>query len=209
MLALCRRERPGGPAADERDARPRRGLADAVTLLEQLTREHPENPEYQYELAATLGTLNLRQVDTRPEDRHVAEEQFQRAMRILERLVRQQPYVARYVAAQASVHYKVGALHRRASEWDLAEAHFTAAVDNMDRLAAQSPTQPSCLLWLATYRNALADVQARRVREREARDILEHNLETLAGLQGTAPRLLGLEDVTAQTKALLGTLRRR
>ena len=208
LLALCLRERPGASLAAERGVRPRRGPADAITILDQLAREHPEAPEYQYELAATLGTVNLRLAEASPESRRAAEEQFQRALKILERLVRQQPYVARYVAAQASVHYKVGALHRRADEWDLAEPHFKAAVDDMDRLAAQSPAQPSCFLWLVTYGNALADVQARRGQEREDRDLLERNLGVLAKLHGSAPGLMGLEDVTTQTQAQLDGLRR-
>jgi len=209
LLALCLREQPRAPPGTGPRERPEQVHGTAADILAQLVRDRPGVAEYQYALAETLAAVNLHEVGPNTEQQRRAEAQLAEALNRLDALVRRQPYVARYLTAQAQAHYKLAVLHRRAGRWDLAEQHCRTAMDEVGVLVNQSPDQPLCALWAAAYTGALAELVVRQGREAEGRQLLEENLAKLLALQAAFPSLPSVATLIEQSRNRLAALTRR
>ena len=188
LLALCQRERPRRSRQEEPASTPV-GQEAAIRILSQLTADHPSAAEYRFELAQTYAQGNLRQWNDGEEARQ-AEERLRQSLVLLDWLVRRHPYVSRYAMARAMVCHKLSAICRQAERWDEAENQCRQAVDELLLLSEQNPEVGTYAVWLAAYRNGLADLLVRRGRIAEARSLLDANLGCLRAVPddiGTGP----------------------
>ncbi len=126
---------------------------EAVSLLEKVTRKHPEWPDQAISLATFLGDLNrLQQMAGKLDSALVS---VQKAVKILETIDRQYPGVLDYQGGLASTYNMMSDLHRHRQEPDEAIAFAQKAQTLLERLMSLHPEDVASRIELAKSQNNL------------------------------------------------------
>jgi len=181
LLALCYRERDGG-----------RGMLNQQTLelLEGLCQQHPEVPEYQFELAETLCRVGVHHLSGSQAKESVR--QLERSLKWLDTLVNDHPNIPEYRKTKAHAHHRLGTLWRHSDfEIDSAEptdaikqafSNLRLAVEAQAEIHKQFPESPAELLWLARMRESLARCLLQDDQPEQALELVEESIANLGQL---------------------------
>ncbi len=182
LLALCYREaRPGrGPRSPLR-AKGKDGADRAIAILESLVKEYPEVAEYRFNLSETYAMTEGRGSPGRGEGPAAVEERLRKAMTLSQGLVAEHPGVPEYRASQAHISQKLGQTLRRMRRFGDAQQADSQAVAIQADLAEEFPEIVTYQVWLAAFRNSLADDLLRGNRD-EARALAEKNIARMTTL---------------------------
>ncbi len=111
----------------------------ASDVLEQLSAEHPEEPEYRYQRAILHGELGeLLRVDNTAN----AKEQYLRALDLLRPLLSRHPGTADYEQGLARTYRNLGNLHRSIGSYDQADTDFDQAIKLLQPRAEANAAPP-------------------------------------------------------------------
>jgi hypothetical protein len=192
LLALCYREgrRGRGPGAASQPVRPENlgetGVDRAIVILESLVKQHPEAPQYRFDLSETYAMIEGLGPPGRADGAPAVEQRLAKAMELSRQLVIEHPGVPEYRSAQALINHKLAQVFRMARRPDQAEQADRRAVEVQAALAGEFPEVATYRVWLAAFRNALADTLLLRPAGKqgldEARALAESNIADTARL---------------------------
>jgi serine/threonine protein kinase/tetratricopeptide (TPR) repeat protein len=134
-LSQCYRNAMRIQSIEGRSEQAEKSLDKAVDILNQLTRDYLDNPQFQYHLADVL-CLAIPQSDVpSPEER----ERIVEAALMCRRLTSIYPNVPEYQTLMAGAWMKLADLQYDANELDAAEQNYTQATTILNSLVQQSP----------------------------------------------------------------------
>ncbi len=203
LLALCYRE---GRRVDREG--PRQRMDRAIEILESLARDYPRVPQYRFDLSETYAMVDLRRPSLGRERLGELTGRLRKALEISQQLAKQYPNVPEYRAAQAHVCHKLGALYRQGGRPGDGEAYDRQAVTVQESLAGEFPDVAIYQVWLAAFRNSLADVLLRDS-PAETRSIAEANIARTTALLEAHPELWYLHALLMDTNRTLADALRR
>lgn len=182
LLALCYREaRPGrGPRSPLR-AKAQEGAARAISILESLVEEHPEVAEYRFNLSETYAMTEGRGSPGGGEGPASVEQRLRKAIDLSQGLIAEHPSVPEYRASLAHISQKLGQSLRRMRRFSEAQQADSQAVAIQTALADEFPEIITYQVWLAAFRNSLAEDLLRGNRA-EARALAEKNIALMTAL---------------------------
>jgi tetratricopeptide (TPR) repeat protein len=205
LHALCYRALPPGP--EDRTAAGK-ALERATEILSGLVRDYPQNPDYRFDLCEAWAMADRDPRMTRDVSPGV-EERLKKAMSISEELVAEYPGVPEYLASQAHIHHKLGELSRRMRRLDDAEQSDRKAVAVQALLVANFPDLSAQKVWLAAFRNSLADTLLIRDKLVEARALSEETIAATGRLLAANPDMDYLHALLMDSCRTLSTALRR
>ncbi len=143
-----RREDEDPPPRNEPPPRPedRRALDYAIGLLEDLTRDHPQEPRYQFLLAVCYR-------DAHPPG---SSREHDRAIEILSQLVKNSPLMGEYRYELAETLLKFDERRFPPNEKFTSESRLREALKHAEQLVLQSPHQPNSVMLLVQVQHRLA-----------------------------------------------------
>ncbi len=130
----------------------------AQAIRERLADDHPEEPQYQRDLAVTYANLAL--LDGVQGETGPADKAYRAAMAIQAKLVEQNPYISQYQNDLARTNFNLGALHAEAGEAGQAEAPYKEAIRLWDAVIVRHPAVTEFHVNVAESWAALAKVYA-------------------------------------------------
>ncbi|NUQ65829.1 MAG: tetratricopeptide repeat protein, partial [Pirellulales bacterium] len=163
-------------------------LAKAAAVLEQLTRDFPDIPEYRHDLCETYATDAPRGRRSRPEDEPDAEQRLRKAMDLSNRLVAEHPNVADYQTSQVHLNHKLARVLRDTDRPSETEECLRRALALQKSLVARFPDVSSYQTWLAVIQESLAKLLRDRRQLAEARTLLESSVALLEQQVSREPR---------------------
>jgi serine/threonine protein kinase len=179
LLALCYREEARHLLRRDPDEA-EKALQKAIRLLEELAQIHPKVPDYRYDLARTYG-LRPPPGGRRGAVRSLPDEdRLQKALAIAENLVDKRPRIPDYQALHAQLLYQRGMMIARSRPGQEAVESIEEAVDAQTSLVRSFPDAAHYVVWLAIYRQRLANIYRHQRRNREAMALLEDTVEKLS-----------------------------
>ena len=208
LLALCHRERSPQLTPHGRDAA-LEALNQATEILTKLVEDFPHVPDYRYDLCETYAMLDVRGHLRSPDSSAVAERNFRKALAISEKLVAENPYIPHYLASQAHIYHKLGAILERTRRPQEAEQCYRKCSSVQSSLVSQFPDVPSYKLWLAQFRRTLAGSLLRRDELAEARALLEETTTMLSDLVAGDPSLWYVHGLLTESYSALAVVLRR
>jgi len=195
LLALCYLE--GAAVGEARGPQAKAGAERAIEILEGLVRAFPGVPDYAYDLSEAYARIHIPRPPIPSSIQRTIEDHFGKGLALLDKLVTQHPDIPDFLAAEARLHDKLGAVHRQMERWEEAERSFRQAIAMQAELLRRFPETPGYRLWMATFRIALGDVLIRRNQPTEARGELEESLSTLRRLVEQTPEMRPPHEVLA------------
>ena len=123
--------------ADDAEQNASRSALRAIEILEGLTENYPDDPQYRYELA-DMFCLSVRfqpDLGSEEEARRVEE-----AAEICAELTRRYPQVSSYQALAATTDRRMASIERRNGNLDETVRHHRIAVDTYEELTQRFPT---------------------------------------------------------------------
>jgi serine/threonine protein kinase len=220
LLALCYREnrRGRGPGAASQPAGPENrgenGVDRAIEILESLVKQHPEAPQYRFDLSETYAMIEGLGPAGRAVGPPAVEQRLRKAMELSRQLTIEYPGVPEYRSAQAHVNHKLAQVLRMTRRLDQAEQADRQAVEIQAALAAEFPEVVTYRVWLAAFRNALADTLLLRPAPGrqgidEAKTLAENNIADMTGLLAERPEMWYLHTLLADANLTLASALRR
>jgi len=226
LLALCYREgrRGRGPGATSQPAWQgnlgEKGVDRAIEILESLVKQHPEVPEYLFDLSETYAIIEglgppggPDGAPGRAEDLQAVEKRLTKALDLSRRLTIGYPAVPEYRSAQALINHKLAQVLRMARRPDQAEQADRQAIEIQAALAGEFPEVATYRIWLAAFRNTLADTLLRRAVGKqaldEARALAEGNIADATRLLADQPGMWYLHALLADANLTLASALRR
>ena len=182
LLALCYLE--GAVVKDSRPGQGKPGAERAIEILERLVQQHPNDPDFAYDLSEAYARIQIPRPPVAEERQRTIESRFGKALGLLETLVARHPDIPDFPAAQARIHDKLGAYHRQLDRWGEAEKDFRTAISIQAPLLRRFPDTLPYTLWMSTYRIALADALIHLEQQGEAIVELKETISVLAGAVG-------------------------
>ena len=202
LLALCLRENARQLAGRDREAAAD-SLLKAIDILRRLTDEYPKVPDYRYELAETYGMSLIPGWRRVAADTGAEESRLEMALDISAELVQEHPRVPDYQALHARL------LHRRATELLRAgngrEAleQYKEAEDVQSSLVRNFPAAAHYAVWLAVYRQRLAEVYQHRRQVQEGISLMEHTAKILSRTLENSPDAGYVHGILGRTYRIL------
>ena len=223
-LALCYREQARGgdrsaasqPATDT--AGDKTGVDRAIEILESLVKQHPEVPEYRFDLSETYAMVEAIPPARRgPGPRFSAlnamayhslvEQRLEKALELSRQLTAEHPSVPEYRVSRAHICQKLGQLLLRTRRPDRAEQLDRQSVEIQDALVREFPDVVTYRVWLAVFRNTLADALLTRPgntrNAAEARTLAETNVAEMNALLSAHPDMWYLHKLLADANDTL------
>jgi len=199
LLARCYRELFSLFTSRDQ-ARADDALEKATLLMEDLAREFPEVPDFQYDLIETYTALDTRGAYLRNERLPVTEKRLRKALGISVKLVEEHPNVPQYLESLAQLRRKLGMVLQGLGRWLEAEQSFRAAAEIQESLIRRVPDAPHHKLWLGDIRNKLAASLLRRpFLAPETRPLLEKTIGELSALLEEEPEMQFIHGLLAQS----------
>jgi len=181
LMALCLRESSIGPFSGEPEK--------AITMLQEICRDFPENVDYRFDLCETYARVDPRWPYPSEEKSSVVEDRLRKAIAIADELAEKYPNEPAYMASQARVHLQLAASlqHRarlkneqdRQAVLDEAEQLSRSALAIQSSLAQSFPSMTSYVVGLAIIKDSLARLLTDRSEFDEARSLLESSISYL------------------------------
>lgn len=184
LLAQCLRE-PRGPGS-ARGSERTGPMARSIAILEDLTRDFPHVPQYQFE----LGQTYVMQPPT-PE----AVDQMERALVLFQQLTDRWPHVPSYQFALTYAHLRLAHAYRQDGDEQGGMDHLRQAVDLQASLTRQFPGVPSYAVTAAVYESLLAGWLEDRTELEPALQLLEsatQRMDQLLAAEGDKTRVRDL-----------------
>ena len=205
LLALCYREaRPGrGPRSPLR-AKAAEGVDRAIAILESLVEEHPEVAEYRFNLSETYAMTEGRGLLGGGDGPSGVEQRLRKAMELSQGLIAEHPGVPEYRAGLAHISQKLGQSLRRMRRFSEAQQADSRAVTIQAALVEEFPEIITYQVWLAAFRNSLADDLLRGNRT-EARALAEKNIALMTALLNEHEELWYLNALLAEANDALAS----
>ncbi len=171
-------------------------LSTAISLLEELAADHPQQPLYRYELA---DTLLLSSFGERPFEADEADRsRVERAAAIAEELAAEFPYVNEYRAVSAGSQSRLASLDHRRGDLERAEASYEKAIGRLEQLVDRFPAISLYQMVLAESRLGLGDLKREQGELAASRDVLERGIAGLDAYVQTDPKNHFTRYVTAR-----------
>ena len=208
LLALCDRERYLVLSPHDRKSATE-SLDRAIATLEQLVRQYPQVPEYRRDLSESYAAGDLQNPQFTQDDMALAETRLRKALNITQELVVQYPQVPEYLSREAQVCHQLGIAYRKLHRLDEAEEHDRKAVTAQARLVEQFPDMPTHRVWLAGFRNSLADLLLMRDKLQEARVLAEETISMLNNLFNAKSDMWFLHALLAESNRTLAAILNR
>jgi eukaryotic-like serine/threonine-protein kinase len=208
MLALCDRDRHAVLLARDRKSAAE-SLDRAITTLERLMQEYPQVPEYRRDLSESYAMGDAQDPQLTHDEIVSAEERLQKASAIAEQLVAQYPQVPEYLSWQAQVCHRLGIALRKLHRLDEAEQYDRKAVSTQAKLAEHLPKIASHRVWLAGFRNSLADLLLLRGKLDEARPLVEETISMLDEVLKANPDMWFIHALLAESNRTLAAVLNR
>jgi serine/threonine protein kinase len=219
LLALCYREgrRGRGPDAASQPVGPESpgetGVDRAIEILESLVKQHPEVPQYRFDLSETYAMIEGLGPAGRAVGPPAVEQRLRKAMELSRRLTSEHPGVPEYRLAQAHINHKLAQVLRMTRRLDQAEQADRQAVEAQAALAGEFPEVATYRVWLAAFRNALADTLLLRPAGKqsadEAKALAESNIADMKRLLAEQPGMWYLHTLLADANLALASALRR
>lgn len=219
LLALCYREgrRGRGPGAAARSATSQslgeNGVDRAIEILESLVKQHPEVAQYRFDLSETYAMIEGLGPPGRDDGPRAAEQRLRKAMALSRQLVIEHPGVPEYRSAQAHISHKLAQVLRMTHRLDQAEQADRQAVEVQAALAGEFPQVVTYRVWLAAFRNALADTLLLRASGKqgldEAKALAQSNIADTTGLLAAQPGMWYLHTLLADANLTLASALRK
>jgi tetratricopeptide (TPR) repeat protein len=201
LLALCCREMsPRGGQAGQT------AYDNAVDILTGLAKDFPQALDYQFDLCETYAAVDSRGPLPKREDLTRVEARLRKALEISRELLRQQPKVPEYLASQSHIYHKLGEVTRRMRRPDDAEQYDRKAVEMQAALAKEFPEVTTYQVWLAAFRNSLADTLILRGNLNGARPLLETSISQTERLLQDNPTMWYLHALLMDANRLLASV---
>lgn len=207
-LARCHRSLLPFAWANQDQTMARNARQQAISVLEPLADQNPQDVTIQFELADTLAmtppALNrmLQRADFA---------MLEAALKLADNLHERVPAAPEYALLLANVHQKLGAHFSASQQWQPAEEHLTRTIRVLQPLTKSFPSNALFQTSLARARWELADVLQHQNRFEPARDLLEQAIaeyETFrdsdSSRRGGAGRWAGLHRQLARVLEQLG-----
>lgn len=188
MLALCHRDQY--PDVQRRDPqKAAQSLDQATKILEQLVEEYPQMPDYRFDLCQCYAMVDPPHrpgfaggPPVQQEPLSAIEQRLGKALDLARSLSSQYPQTPEYLALEAQVHHKIGGLLRQTRHREQAEQSDRQAVTCQEALVQQVPEVAAYKVFLAAFRNSLADILLVNGKVEEARQQAEQAIATLDNL---------------------------
>jgi hypothetical protein len=219
LLALCYREarRGRGPGAASRPAglenTGEKGVDRAIEILEALVKQHPDVPQYRFDLSETYAMIEGLGPAGRAVGPSAVEQRLRKALELSRQLTIEHPGVPEYRSAQAHMNHKLAQVLRMTRRLDQAEQADRLAVDAQAALAGEFPEVATYRIWLAAFRNALADTILLRAAGKqgidEAKALAQSNIADVTRLLADHPDMWYLHTILADANANLASVLRR
>src|SRR5262249_29208495 len=163
----------------------------ALTILNKLTAQFPDVPDFQQTLVRTH--VNLAALEGSLGKKEAARLELEQARDIQKKLAAQFPLVPDYQYHLSAPHNNLGGLLNNLGKWDEAQVEYKQALDIRQKLATQFPDVPAYQVELGgTYCN-LGLLSLDRGQPADSLPWLDKAIATLTALHEKEPR-----DVTAQ-----------
>ncbi|MDZ4848819.1 MAG: hypothetical protein SGI77_05965 [Pirellulaceae bacterium] len=175
-LLLARCYRSIAPVLGRRQQRAEaiEATAQSLRILEGLVAEHPNAPDYKFELIATNLQLDVDSPGVRIE---LARQRFSRAVELAIELTRQTPNMPQYETIQCRAETQLGIVLRRANEMDAALASLNDAISGLSAVDARRPNVFLVLQSLAVAQLELGELLCEIHRNVEAVKLLRSSTE--------------------------------
>jgi serine/threonine protein kinase len=220
LLALCCREgrRGRGPDAASQPAGPENpgetGVDHAIEILQSLVKQHPEAPQYRFDLSETYAMIEGLGPAGRAAGPAAIELRLRKALELSRQLTSEHPGVPEYRSAQAHIDHKLAQVLRMTRRLDQAEQSDRQAVEAQAALASEFPEVATYRVWLAAFRNALADTlllrpAGGRQGADEAKALAETNIADVKRLLAEKPEMWYLHTLLADANVTLASALRR
>ncbi|MBS0208740.1 MAG: protein kinase [Planctomycetes bacterium] len=179
-LARCYREYP--PAAGETRMQAK-NLATAERLLRELVAEHPETPDFAFELSETI--VDFQAGSLQPAELPPALVRLHDASAISEKLIAVYPDTTLYAASRVHILHRLMTVAMRLGQRDEAERAGYEAVELQSGLVKKFPTVTAYGLWLVRIQGEQVGILAEAGKIDEAKRVLEEANQALKPYLGS------------------------
>lgn len=188
--------------ARDRDLREKDGQR-SMELMEQLVRDHPQEPSFQFELAKTLSNAEPIVRFGPPGRWRAVEARQRRALDLLTDLANRYPTVPIYAVHQAEACFRLSGILTATKRSVAGREQLRAALDITAILAARYPDHPSYqALRLRLYRNLIRSYE----RDNEQQEAQQAKAEMRAEVEKLPPSLARRTMIQEVVRSVLGSV---